>query len=126
MAEFFFALYSFATECEWDVNKKCGLLNLSLKVLEELVKSHSKEDFVDLLRKHTELASRRDGNYKQLFNERDIYEIRSLLNHHLLPFFELYRIILDRHYHFRLETIQKDVVEELKEQELSTGTPAEV
>lgn len=81
---------------------------------------------MDLLRKHTELASRRDGNYKQLFNERDIYEIRSLLNHHLLPFFELYRIILDRHYHFRLETIQKDVVEELKEQELSTGTPAEV
>lgn len=126
LAEFFFALYSFATECEWDVNKKCGLLNLSLKVLEDLVKSHSKEDFVDLLRKHTELASRRDGNYKQLFNEKDIYEIISLLYRHLLPFFELYRIILDRHYHFRLETVQKDIVEELKEHELSTGTSAEV
>lgn len=119
-------MYSFATDCGWDVNKKCGLLNLSLKVLEDLVKSHSKEDFVDLLRRHTELASRRDGNYKQLFNEKDIFEIRSMLNLHLLPFYELYRIILDRHYHFRLETIQKDIVEELKEHELSTGTFAEI
>lgn len=42
LAELLLRLYSSATDDWWDVTKKCGLLNLTLKVVGDLVKSHSK------------------------------------------------------------------------------------
>jgi hypothetical protein len=74
-----------------------------------------------LLKKQTELAGRRDGNYKLLFSSTEIDNIRNVLKEKLLPFYELYRIIFDRHFHFRLETSQKDIVRELNEHEVSAG-----
>jgi hypothetical protein len=61
-------LYSFATDSQWDITMKCGLLNLALKVLGDLVKSHSKEDFMEKLKRECELTGKRDGSYKRLFN----------------------------------------------------------
>jgi hypothetical protein len=51
LAELILKLYSFATDSQWDIIMKCGLLNLALKVLGDLVKSHSKEDFMEKLKR---------------------------------------------------------------------------
>jgi hypothetical protein len=107
LAELFLKLYSSATDFEWDITKKCGLLNLTLKAVGDLVKSHSKEDFVEMLGKETELTGRRDGNYKRMFDELEIGHLQQILRDNLLPYYELYRIIFDRHFHFRLETNKK-------------------
>jgi hypothetical protein len=51
LAELILKLYSFATDSQWDIAMKCGLLNLALKVLGDLVKSHPKEDFMEKLKR---------------------------------------------------------------------------
>jgi hypothetical protein len=45
-----------------------------------------------------------------------------MLQDQLLPYYELYRITFDRHFHFRLQTATKQPVTELAEEELGVGT----
>jgi hypothetical protein len=115
LAHLLLQLYSYATDQGWDATRKCALLNLAVKAVGELVSSHSKEGFLEALAKACRLVGRRDGNYQRLFHEAQVAELNGLLKDQLLPYYELYRITFDRHFHFRLQTNTKQAVEEVDE-----------
>lgn len=79
-----------------------------------------------MIERQIQLIGRRDGNFKKIFDEFQLLDIRKLIYEKVMTYYDLFRIIFDQNTYFQMVVDDRELVHVPKEKELGSGVSVEV